>query len=183
MDAGKKSIYNIDVPTAMRRTAEEWDGCPRDLIQNGFTHWFYQGDALGGDIGKEVATKKIEHMQRDAHEHGVTTRRADLQHFLSPEEEDSVLEQIHYDHLVREVAGFEVDESIELKEQSAENEEEVHTVEQQFQSHAIARAVLERHAPLSVDFCQAFYDGQCELRLEKQHGMKQTTILDQFAHN
>lgn len=180
IDAGKKSIYNIDILTAMRWTVEEWGRCPGDVIHNCFNHCFRKAGELGRDIEKEVEVETMENMQRDAYEHGGTVTQAGLQNFLNPEEEDNVLEQVNYDDLVREVAGIEDDEA-EQEEQIVTAEEDFYTIEQQLQSLAIARAVLEQHAPLSVDFRQAFCNCQRKLRLEKQRGMKQTTILDHFV--
>lgn len=98
MDAGKKFIQNIVVLTAIRCTVEDPDGCPGDFIQNCFTHCFRQGDDLRGYIENEVETAIKEHIQRDAHEHRVTTTRAGIQNLLNPEGEVNVLEQIIYDH-------------------------------------------------------------------------------------
>lgn len=95
-------------------------------------------------------TATIKHLHRVPHEHGALNTRASMQNLLNPEEEDNVLEQINYDHVVHEVASLKVDESREHENQSVKNEERIHTAEQQLHSLAIARAVLERHAPLIV---------------------------------
>lgn len=41
---GKKSIYNIDTPTAMWWMKEEWESCPRSVIKNLFLHCLKQAE-------------------------------------------------------------------------------------------------------------------------------------------
>lgn len=66
IEAGQKSIYNVDVLTAIRWTYEEWNACPHEVIRNCFTHCFKQSE--GSSLGKENDGDQecINNMQRDA---------------------------------------------------------------------------------------------------------------------
>ena len=91
IDMGRKSIYNVDVLTAMRWVTEEWDTCPSDVIENCFNHCLKATAQIGEEEREGGSEMVIEDMERDATEHGVTFSRVGLENLLCPEEEDDVV--------------------------------------------------------------------------------------------
>ena len=67
LEARAKSIYNVDVLTAIRWTETESKNCPAEVIINCFNHCLNQDVQDGADVNSEEAEKDIvSQMARDA---------------------------------------------------------------------------------------------------------------------
>ena len=130
IDAGRKSIYHVDILTAMRWTVEEWESCPATVIKNCFSHCFKQDCQAIEELEAELQAKTLQNMERDAKEHGIAYTKTGIQNLLNPGDEDNVVEDLNYDELVREVAGLpeECEAQCGTEEQN-EVEEDVYTIE------------------------------------------------------
>lgn len=181
IESSKKSIYNVDILTAIRWAYEEWNACPSIVMRNCFRHCFSQGGLSSEVESTENADEDcINSMQRDATESGVHFTTAGLKDLLNPSEEDDVVESVTTEELGREIAAVDSNVSeVDVDEQPDSDSTE--SVEQQLHCIAVTKACLERMGSLSQDTKLAFLNCQRALRLEKQSNMKQTTILDHFA--
>lgn len=176
LESSKKSIYNVDVLTAIRWTEQEWANCPPKVIFNCFTHcWKLETTDEEGTIADET----LHYMARDAEEHGLRVSKANLEFLLIPTEENSVTKEVTLEELGKEIAGVDDPESEE--DEGSEDEELYPNATVQLQSLNAAKATLERHGHLNEDYRKAFYECQRALRLEKQRSMTQTTIEDHFG--
>lgn len=180
IDMGRKSIYNVDVLTAMRWVSEEWDMCPSEVIENCFNHCLKLTAQIEEEKREGSSKMVIEDMERDATEHGVTFTRLGLENLLCPEEEDDVVEVVSFQQLAYEVAGIPDPEVREEEEQPCEEEAEFLSAEKELETLALAREILERHGGLCDEARKAFSNCQRHLRTEKTASMKQTTIFDHF---
>ena len=86
INVGKKSIYNVDIFTAMQCTCEDWKNCTASVIYNCFKHYLKQSSNPGMDAEEELNDSALQSMERDA-EHGVTFTRAALSGLLNQEDE------------------------------------------------------------------------------------------------
>lgn len=107
IDAGKKSIYNVDVLTAFRWTTEEWNFCPASVIHNCFTNCLHQKEGFGTDMEQRAGNEALESMSRDAQENSVTVTKAGLQNLLNLESENNILEEVNFEEPARKVARLE----------------------------------------------------------------------------
>lgn len=73
-EAGRKSIYNVDILTVMRLATEEWIACPSDVIENCFVQCFKQSGRAVESTGK-VKEEVLIFMVWDSTEHGVVFTR------------------------------------------------------------------------------------------------------------
>lgn len=182
IEMGKKSIYNVDILTAIRWTCAEWDSCPREVIKNCFTHCLRQtGQTSTAELEKEINGDALQSMARDAAEHGVEFTRPGLESLLNPADEDVVAEEVIREELVRDVAGLQAEPVSNSDQDEREDSEEVYSFDEQLKSLAIAKATLERCSTLNACCVKAFTQCQLELRLQKARSMKQTTIGDFFG--
>lgn len=181
IECGKKSIYNVDILTAIRWTYDEWNACPSTVIRNCFRHCFSQGGTSQDAVSSEQADQDcLSSMQRDAAESGVEFTKAGLRDLLNPAEEDDVNESVTIEELGRDIAAAETTVS-EVDGDEHPDTDSTESVEQQLHCIAVTKACLERMGSLSPDTNLAFLNCQRALRLEKQSKLKQTTILDHFS--
>lgn len=181
IESGKKSIYNVDILTAIRWAYEEWSACPSEVIQNCFRHCFSQGGVSAHVESIEEAEQNcINSMERDANDSGVQYTSAGLRGLLNPEEENDVSESVTMEELGRDIADVSTPDS-EIEDEEQPDTDPTETVEQQLHSIAVAKASLERMGSLSQETKLAFLNCQRVLRLERQSKMKQTCILDHFT--
>lgn len=179
IDMGKKSIYNVDILTAMRWTKEEWESCPSSVIKNCFLHCLKQGENFTAEERGDIYGETVDKMVRDATEHGVGFTRIGLEYLLNPPEEDEVMEEVNLKDLGLEVAGVSQTESEDVGLEEPE-EDLAFTVAQELEFLARARSILESRGELNEVGRKAFSSCQRTLRVEKVESMKQTTIIDHF---
>eukprot|EP00171_Calliarthron_tuberculosum_P021547 IDg21547t1 len=109
IESGRKSIYNVDILTAMRWAVKEWDDCPATTIRNCFVHCTKlgaeNGPGLSEDGNREEVQAEIESLFE---EYGMPFSRIGIEALLNPaEENEQVIEETTFEGLVRDVAGVE----------------------------------------------------------------------------
>lgn len=68
IDAGRKSMYNVEILTAMRWMAEKWSACPKHVIRICSMHCFKQRDTTETENGIQDDEKEtIDSMARDCY--------------------------------------------------------------------------------------------------------------------
>ena len=179
IDMGKKSIYNVDILTAMRWTKEEWESCPSSVIKNCFLHCLKQGENFTAEERGDIHRETADNMMRDATEHGVGFSRIGLENLLNPPKEDEVMEEVNLKDLGLEVAGVSQNESEDVGLEDPEKDLAL-TVAQELDFLARARSILESRGELNEAGRKVFSSCQPALRVEKVESMKQTTINDHF---
>lgn len=180
IDMGRKSIYNVDILTAIRWTGEEWENCPPRVIRNCFLHCFKKQDICEKERGDD-REDVLNRMESDAEEHNVAYTRAGLENLLHPDGEDDIEENVGVEELRYEVAGVDIVTQSSDGEESVEVDDSMMTTAQELECLAIARSILERHGVLGEEGRKAFGTSQRLLREEKRASMVQTKISDHFS--
>lgn len=180
IEANAKSIYNVDVLTAIRWTEREWEECPASVIENCFKHCFKkEGEEDPGSDDALRDEEVLAQMSRDASEHGVHVNTDNLSNLLNQQGENNVTEEVTIEDLSLEVAGIECPTD---EQESSDSDEDVPAnISAQIQSLSYARSVLQRYGNLTEESSKAIYETQRTLRLEKQQKMTQTTIQEHFS--
>ena len=104
IDAERKSMYNVDIFTAIRWTVEDWERCPSDVIMNFFSHFLKKDGCSDTHVEAEVEKDALQSIQMDGVKHGAVFTKDGLRHLLNPLEENNVVEELDFSDLVREVA-------------------------------------------------------------------------------
>lgn len=181
IDMGRKSIYNVDVLTAMRWTTEAWSACPPAIFKNCFLHCLKSSVEIVEEERGVNNSDVVDQMERDANEHGVTFTKVALESLLCPEAEDDVTEVVTMQSLANDVANIDDQELVEHVYEDHDDEVESLSMEKELETLALARSILERHGDLCDVSRNAFGNCQRRLRIEKTASMKQSTILDHFV--
>ena len=92
IDSGKKSIYSIDILTAMRWVKEEWQMLPNSFIANSFEHCFGTEGNVDMNQSNEVKRDVREQIVQYLHQHGINFERVAIDRPLNPIDEYDIVE-------------------------------------------------------------------------------------------
>ena len=150
IEMGRKSIYNVDILTAIRWTAEEWANSPAQVIRNCFDYCFKRQEIYEEGSGL-VREEMISSMEQVAEEHHVAYKRDGLESLFQLEGEDDVEEQVDLEDLRNEVAVVENGSQCSNGEDNVEEEENKLSTAEELRCLAMARCIMERHGVLDED--------------------------------
>lgn len=105
IDSDRKSIYNVDILTAVHWAVTEWEAFPVETIRNCYSHCFQQ-DAWNVpevDVFGDVDKAHVQ-LERDAIKHGIAFTRIGIDAYLDAIEEDDVVESFTIKELGRSTA-------------------------------------------------------------------------------
>lgn len=106
IDFGRKSIFDVDIFTAMRLTCNECYCYPTFVIYNCSTHCLKQASSFVTDTEKEINDNALQSREQDASVHGLQCTVAVLSDLLNQEDKTDVVQEINSDILVQKVAGL-----------------------------------------------------------------------------
>lgn len=143
IDMGRKSIYIVEILTAIRWTTEKWKNCSADVIKNCFSHCLIADFQITEeDIGTTVR-ETMASTTPDATEHNIENARVALENFLNHVDEDVVTEELSIKQLGREIGivNGEEDQGLVTERVDAENSRAAH---QELQHLAGARSIFRK---------------------------------------
>lgn len=178
IDVGAKSVYNVDVLTAMRWVKNEWEGLEKETIANCWRHCFQDSSTLT----PQIESYNVESAIADAHEQSVRYSRIGIQSLLNPPEEDDVIETLEVSAQAAAIAAVPQagDVNVDQEEEDADAAS-TWNVDEQLKGLAVASAVFDRLGKLDGGIRRVFRECQRSLRLEKASLLHQSTILDHFS--
>lgn len=180
IDASSKTVYNVDVLTAMRWLEEEWHAVDSMVTRNCWRHCFdFSRNNASADTVCNINSYLKKLVEEDMQGHSVMFTEIGKKSLRNSLNKDFVRVEISFGNLVLSITKY--DFAVE-KDDAEETEAEagMYSVKEQLYSLAVTKAVFARDDFKSRKSKKLILDHQRALRLEWQVHMRQTSTSDHF---
>lgn len=181
MDTGAKSIYNVDILTAMKWVKSCWEATSSSKIKQCWDNCFKSDDGVPSiNPCRSIQTALAADVRTQLNGQNFPFNRVALESLLNPEEEDECLDDFSVNNLLEEIFNPGLDDVFDEEEVEVD-ENRFFSVSEQLKGLSVAIQTFEKNDVLNKDIKKHFFSLQRDLRIQRQSEMKQTDIRSFFS--